>query len=311
MAWGRGGAGNYEAQEEQSKKVAENIASQHRRASRTGSIVPIRTTTSPPLPFAHSGRGGAGNTYSPAELAQTGTFQSTVNASSSARDAAVGEYVVPAGTPSSSTTAAAFTTETATAEPPPRELSDLDTQSKWYNTATPHTSNGSSTHPPPAPANQHTSSTAPSSSSSSSPAEVPLARTGRGGAGNFVWSSSSSPSSSSPSSTNANTAAATPTQAAQLQRSVLADVERGLARPNRAWLGPGPGPGSPPPAAGTAPPALNGVGEKGLDKERGDGDAGVQVKTSPPRKVAARKGSWVGAAVTGHGHGVRHDHPSA
>lgn len=301
MAWGRGGAGNYEAQEEQSKKVAENIASQHRRASRTGSIVPIRTTTSPPPPFAHSGRGGAGNTYSPAELAQTGTFQSTVNASSSASDGAVGEYVVPAGTPSSNT-AATYTTATATVEPPARELSDLDTQTKWYNTATPHhASNGSSTHPPPPPpANQHSPATTTTTTTSSS--EVPLARTGRGGAGNFVGSSSSPcpKSSANANANNNNTAAATPTQAAKLQRSVLADVERGLARPNRAWLGPGPGPGSPPPATATAP-------RQDADRDKSTAAieaAGVGVKTSPPRKVAARKGSWVGAAVTGHGLGL-------
>ncbi|KAK7521251.1 uncharacterized protein IWZ02DRAFT_282640 [Phyllosticta citriasiana] len=295
MAWGRGGAGNIEAQEEQSKKVAEDIASQHRRASRTGSIVPIRTTVSPPPPYAHTGRGGAGNTYSPAELAQTGTFQST--ATTENNDVA-GASVVPAGTPASTASSSASYT-TATAEPPPRDLKDLDTQTKWYNSAT----TSSSASPSPNPGQQHNANNA--NATSTSPANqplnktpppsdppVPIARTGRGGAGNFVWSSSPS---SHTSSNNKASAAATASvdQAAQLQRSVLADVERGLARPGRAWLGPGPG--SPPPAAATAPPATNGVGE-------GEGVGGA-VKTSPPRKVAARKGSWVGAAVTGHGHG--------
>ncbi|KAK8221537.1 hypothetical protein IWZ01DRAFT_478415 [Phyllosticta capitalensis] len=273
MAWGRGGAGNIEAMEaEQSKRVADDIESQHRRASRTGSIVPIRTTTSPPAPYAHSGRGGAGNTFSPAELAQTGTFTSTATEQPPASSAASGKVREAA---------------TATAEPPPRDLSNLDTQSHWYNTATrggaaspqnPTSADGNAnanaaSTPPSNPPNTTTAAT-----STVPPPEIPIARTGRGGAGNFVWSSSPNKNNTS------SSAAATADQAAQLQRSVLADVEKGLARPGRAWLGPGPG--SPPPAAATAN-AVNGEGGA-----EANGTTAGTATTSPPRKVAARKGSW-------------------
>ncbi|KKY28218.1 hypothetical protein UCDDS831_g00400 [Diplodia seriata] len=100
------------------------------------------------------GRGGAGNWYSPSALASTGTF---VNADT---------------VPSSTTSAAA-----STAEPPAAPLANLDSSSNWWNTATTATTSPTTTSPG-SNGNQQQQQAAEA---------VPVARTGRGGAGNYVW----------------------------------------------------------------------------------------------------------------------------
>lgn len=128
------------------------------------------------------GRGGAGNFYSPAALAQTGTFEQPLTST--------------------------------TAEPPPAPLENLDSSSGWWNTAT---------------------SAAAAANSEGEQQETPVARTGRGGAGNFVWGGGSE------------------RRAEQLRKEwgqlrekqkdveskVAEDVEKALPPPGKAWLGDG------------------------------------------------------------------------
>ncbi|EMD60529.1 hypothetical protein GGP41_000845 [Bipolaris sorokiniana] len=76
MAYGRGGAGNYYAAKEESKKAAEDIEANHAGSS----VAPASRSPSTAQPsnasqsYAHMGRGGAGNWYQPTELQKDGTF---------------------------------------------------------------------------------------------------------------------------------------------------------------------------------------------------------------------------------------------
>lgn len=79
MAWGRGGAGNIQQAGDAEKRMAEDIEaaqppqsteSSHPDASFYASSEPQEQE------YAHMGRGGAGNWYSPAELNSTGTYVS-------------------------------------------------------------------------------------------------------------------------------------------------------------------------------------------------------------------------------------------
>ncbi|CAN9225272.1 hypothetical protein CC77DRAFT_1017879 [Alternaria alternata] len=81
MAYGRGGAGNYYAAQEQSKKAVEDVEANRS----TTDTQPIHSST-PVQPsnssqdYAHMGRGGAGNWYQPTELQKEGTFTQAVDA---------------------------------------------------------------------------------------------------------------------------------------------------------------------------------------------------------------------------------------
>ncbi|KAF2101845.1 HET-domain-containing protein [Rhizodiscina lignyota] len=78
MSWGRGGAGNIWQAQVENKRVAEDVEAQHSQSTASPSAPSISTNmSSEPQQYAHSGRGGAGNWYSPVELSQHGTFSST------------------------------------------------------------------------------------------------------------------------------------------------------------------------------------------------------------------------------------------
>ncbi|KAF1936701.1 hypothetical protein EJ02DRAFT_76229 [Clathrospora elynae] len=84
MAYGRGGAGNFYAAQEESKKAAEvgapNDIEANRSSSSTAAAAPPSRSPAPaqtpntPQDYAHMGRGGAGNWYQPTELQNEGTF---------------------------------------------------------------------------------------------------------------------------------------------------------------------------------------------------------------------------------------------
>lgn len=66
--YGRGGAGNIEVQQSEEKRIAEDVEAQQ-------SVQTSEQASSHPE-YAYSGRGGAGNIYSPKQLAETGSFVS-------------------------------------------------------------------------------------------------------------------------------------------------------------------------------------------------------------------------------------------
>ncbi|KAK1815792.1 hypothetical protein LTR12_009776 [Friedmanniomyces endolithicus] len=72
MPYGRGGAGNIEAHEQDKVRVAADLEANHQATN------PSHETHVPLIgdeqKYAHSGRGGSGNYYSPQELSQTGSF---------------------------------------------------------------------------------------------------------------------------------------------------------------------------------------------------------------------------------------------
>ncbi|KAF9636837.1 hypothetical protein BFW01_g7733 [Lasiodiplodia theobromae] len=152
--WGRGGAGNIQQAVEASKQRAPET--QDLEAANPP-ISPDDTTTTahspPPQEYAHMGRGGAGNYYSPSTLTTTGTFVNDAGASTT--------------NPAAST-----------AEPPPAPLSNLDSSSNWWNTAS-----------APRPQNTTGDGGQQQQQQATTTVETPVARTGRGGAGNYVWGS--------------------------------------------------------------------------------------------------------------------------
>ncbi|EON63453.1 hypothetical protein W97_02681 [Coniosporium apollinis CBS 100218] len=91
--WGRGGAGNImtDAQiEEENRRISADLEAQQSAAETFAAPThrPSYPTTTTPTAsqsqqYALSGRGGAGNWYSPADLASRGTFVSTTTATSS------------------------------------------------------------------------------------------------------------------------------------------------------------------------------------------------------------------------------------
>lgn len=147
------------------------------------------------------GRGGAGNYYSPASLASTGTFEQ------------------PGSTGSS------------TAEPALAALENLDSSSGWWNTATTTTTTTTTTS-----ANgNNSSSSGEQQQQQQKQVETPLARTGRGGAGNFVWGGGSE--------RRAEQVRREWGELRERQRDVESkvaeSVERAVPPPGKAWLGGG------------------------------------------------------------------------
>ncbi|KAF2091542.1 hypothetical protein K490DRAFT_31526 [Saccharata proteae CBS 121410] len=178
MPWGRGGAGNIAQVEEANKRAAEDLEASQQAAETTldpsPADLPTRTDSNaavaaaaaaPPLQeYAHMGRGGAGNYYSPASLEQTGTFSAPGPA------------------------------DTSTAEP----VREAD---------------------PGAAAAAAAAAAAP---------DMPIARTGRGGAGNFHWAEQQPVQGGAERNTEE-----------QVRERVESDVEKGLSRPPNAFLGNG------------------------------------------------------------------------
>lgn len=73
--YGRGGAGNYEAIQRENEKISNDLeANQVAAESATSSFIPPDIADKNEAQYAHTGRGGAGNYYSPQELTQKGTF---------------------------------------------------------------------------------------------------------------------------------------------------------------------------------------------------------------------------------------------
>ena len=68
---GRGGAGNIQAVEQEKKHIATDLEAGQDAAKSFSQPLPPRAEQQ----YAHSGRGGAGNYYSPKELSDTGVYQ--------------------------------------------------------------------------------------------------------------------------------------------------------------------------------------------------------------------------------------------
>jgi hypothetical protein len=73
--YGRGGAGNYDALQRDNEKINSDLeASQSAADNATNSYAPPDIAEKSEAQYAHTGRGGAGNYYSPQDLSQTGNF---------------------------------------------------------------------------------------------------------------------------------------------------------------------------------------------------------------------------------------------
>lgn len=73
--YGRGGAGNYDAVQRENEKIANDLeSSQSAAESAMDSYMPPDIAEKGEAQYAHTGRGGAGNYYSPQDLSQTGNF---------------------------------------------------------------------------------------------------------------------------------------------------------------------------------------------------------------------------------------------
>ncbi|KAF7194871.1 hypothetical protein HII31_01604 [Pseudocercospora fuligena] len=83
---GRGGAGNILVQQQQAKRGAEDLEANQQIIDQSATA----TSADSSLPrekqqYAYTGRGGAGNWYSPQELKQTGTYDDRLPAAASAQ----------------------------------------------------------------------------------------------------------------------------------------------------------------------------------------------------------------------------------
>lgn len=74
MAYGRGGAGNIQAAEEQTVRAATDLEANGGGANGQNASSGVDNAPNSEQQFAHVGRGGAGNYYSPTELNATGHF---------------------------------------------------------------------------------------------------------------------------------------------------------------------------------------------------------------------------------------------
>jgi predicted transcriptional regulator len=73
--YGRGGAGNYEAIQRENEKISKDLeASQSAAEKATNNYLPPDIAERSEAQYAHTGRGGAGNYYSPKDLAEHGNF---------------------------------------------------------------------------------------------------------------------------------------------------------------------------------------------------------------------------------------------
>lgn len=73
--YGRGGAGNYEQVQRENEKISHDLESNQSAADNANnSFLPPDIAEKGEPQYAHTGRGGAGNYYSPQDLTQTGNF---------------------------------------------------------------------------------------------------------------------------------------------------------------------------------------------------------------------------------------------
>jgi hypothetical protein len=73
--YGRGGAGNYEAIQRENEKISKDLeASQSSADNATNAYIPPDIAERSEAQYAHTGRGGAGNYYSPKDLVANGNF---------------------------------------------------------------------------------------------------------------------------------------------------------------------------------------------------------------------------------------------
>ena len=73
--YGRGGAGNYEAIQRENEKVNNDLERSQSTAEKAGiNYIPPDIAERTEAQYAHTGRGGAGNYYSPRDLVETGNF---------------------------------------------------------------------------------------------------------------------------------------------------------------------------------------------------------------------------------------------
>jgi len=73
--YGRGGAGNIEAVQKENERINSDVEASQSAAERaTSDFVPPADIKREEQQYAHSGRGGMGNWFSPAELNQSGKF---------------------------------------------------------------------------------------------------------------------------------------------------------------------------------------------------------------------------------------------
>ncbi|QIW96047.1 hypothetical protein AMS68_001565 [Peltaster fructicola] len=76
MPYGRGGAGNIEAQQRERERATEDVEAQQQQEIVLDASS-LSGDRSAPAQYAYSGRAGAGNIYSPKDLAKTGSFAGT------------------------------------------------------------------------------------------------------------------------------------------------------------------------------------------------------------------------------------------
>ena len=100
MPYGRGGAGNFE---EATRQSSIPIAKRDLQSALSSTETPI----SAPDQHAYSGRGGAGNYYSPAALSQQGTFSTTPSTTATSSSQSEGPTAIPAPASDSATASAA------------------------------------------------------------------------------------------------------------------------------------------------------------------------------------------------------------
>jgi hypothetical protein len=73
--YGRGGAGNYEAIKRENEKINNDLEASQSAAETAGvNYIPPDIAERGEAQYAHTGRGGAGNYYSPRELVEHGNF---------------------------------------------------------------------------------------------------------------------------------------------------------------------------------------------------------------------------------------------
>ncbi|KAF2212409.1 hypothetical protein CERZMDRAFT_84753 [Cercospora zeae-maydis SCOH1-5] len=87
---GRGGAGNWQAQQAQSHPKQEEDLEAQKSSPSTETPVAGPSTPRADQQYAFSGRGGSGNSYNPKELHRKGTCQNADLSHTSAADAAAG-----------------------------------------------------------------------------------------------------------------------------------------------------------------------------------------------------------------------------
>ncbi|KAF1829641.1 hypothetical protein BDW02DRAFT_560679 [Decorospora gaudefroyi] len=80
MGYGRGGAGNFYAAQEESKKAAEDIEANRNASSTAAPPSQSSQPSSASQDYAHMGRGGSGNWYEPKQLQKEGTFTEPTDA---------------------------------------------------------------------------------------------------------------------------------------------------------------------------------------------------------------------------------------